>query len=450
VTDHFDEDRLSEELRASLARHAREAPRGDLLAERIIHETGRRDGRARLGWRTWTLPLIAAGAVAGIVAAVVGIENYHPSASAPPVAGRSPVPDVSPSVALSVSPGPEDSATAMTGQAHPELHDIRIMDLTFASENEGWALGSADCLHGPGRCSALFHTKGAQWWSMPNSTPFNVPDVSTGCSYRCVSHIRFANSQVGYVFGPSALLMTTDGGRHWTPQDGGALALESLDNNVIRVTASPPSGCPGPCNIGVETAQIGSTRWTPVPVDVSSAVDVVLARGGPYAYLLVTRNPAGGAGSATSTLYRSSDGGQSWQQSGEPCPQAGGEVDSYTITAAPDGTPTVLCANRTDQTRRWVAASANHGASFPAAGTAIPGAPTLIAQPSDTVLLAAGDGLARSTDGGRTWHAVQGVSGQVSWLGFESPTVGRAVSATGGTIWTTRNGGRTWTAFHFN
>jgi photosystem II stability/assembly factor-like uncharacterized protein len=52
--------------------------------------------------------------------------------------------------------------------------------------------------------------------------------------------------------------------------------------------------------------------------------------------------------------------------------------------------------------------------------------------------------MARSTDGGLTWQKVTDVTGRISWVGFESQQVGRALSADGTTIWTTRDGGATW------
>ena len=54
-----------------------------------------------------------------------------------------------------------------------------------------------------------------------------------------------------------------------------------------------------------------------------------------------------------------------------------------------------------------------------------------------------------TSDGGRTWHRVADVSGTLSFVGFESANVGRAVSDGGRTVWTTRDAGRTWTAVQF-
>jgi photosystem II stability/assembly factor-like uncharacterized protein len=327
------------------------------------------------------------------------------------------------------------------------LHGVTVLDLTFVSENEGWALASADCTSGAGRCSALFHVNGGKWGSLPNSTPFNVTGVTGGCGYPCVTNIRFANPQVGYAFGPEAFLMTLDGGHHWARQDGGAIALESLDGNVIRVTASSASGCPGPCNVAVETSSIGSTKWTRADLPSVSGTGISFSRGQPSnAYLLVTRSPAGGAADATSTLYRSTDDGASWQALGEPCPQTGDEVDSFAVSGSGTNRVSALCVSRQALQRIVVATSTDGGAHFVAQpGRIQPKSSGVLTGDPATVLVIAGEtGLLRSGDGGRTWQHVAGVTGSIGFVGFESSTVGRAVSTDGTTIWTTRDAGETW------
>jgi photosystem II stability/assembly factor-like uncharacterized protein len=65
------------------------------------------------------------------------------------------------------------------------------------------------------------------------------------------------------------------------------------------------------------------------------------------------------------------------------------------------------------------------------------------------VLVAGDTSIARSTDGGRTWDTVANVdAGHVMFLGFESASVGRAI-VDEQEIWTTRDGGRTWTPARF-
>jgi photosystem II stability/assembly factor-like uncharacterized protein len=448
MTDPFDADPVARELRASLERHAREAPRGDMLAERIVQQADRASiRRDRPGWKTWTLPLIAAAAVAGVVAAVIGIQGYSSVGKGSTVGAPLPQPTGSATqvpFTPHVGPGPAP-ATESSRKETDKLHAVKLLDLTFVSESEGWALGSAQCIQGAGRCTALFHTKGEHWWSLPNSTPFNVAGIREGCATRCVTNIRFANPKVGYVYGPSAFLMTTDGGKHWAEQPGGAVALESLDGNVIRVT-STGGGCPSWCNVAVETAPIGSTTWTPAAGIVGAQTfGVQLSRGGSDAYLLSFGHPAGGAPDGKSVLFRSSDDGRTWAPSGEPCPQTNGEVDSYAVAAAPEGRVAVLCANRQAPQQWFVATSTDDGAHFTAEPGGVPAltANLLTGDPS-TTLVTADNGMTRSTDGGKSWHHVASVTGGIEFVGFESDTVGRAVSADGNTIWTTRDAGKTW------
>lgn len=438
-------DPVADALRATLAAHARNAPRGERLADQIIHSVAR-PAPNRRGWRTWSLPVIAAAAVAGVVAAVVGIQSYRPEAAPRPPGG-------SPSTtAVVVAPTGRTTAlraapTTAAGRLAPtSLHGVRIVDLTFAGVNDGWALASADCLGASGRCTALLRTTDGRTWSSRAGAAFNVPGVR-GCADPCVTSIRFATDSVGYAFGAHSLFITTDGGRSWQRRAGGALFLETLDNNVIRITSSG-SGCPGPCDVRAETAAIGGATWTPArfpPGNEPASYGLGFARGGSDAYLLILGHSAGGAPDGRSTLYRSTDDGHNWVAAGEPCPQPGQEVDSSAIAAAPHGRVSVLCTTRQAPNRQFVATSTDHGATFAPGGTLPQPVEQVTGDPS-TVLLAAGPSLLRSTDGGRSWTRLIQPTGPVSFLGFESPTVGRAVTDGGRTIWTTSDGGRAWSA----
>lgn len=452
-------DPIERALRASLEQHAREAPPADLLAERIIHAADRNSAglrTSRRSWRTWGLPLIAAGAVGAVVAAVIGIEDVHTGPSHPQ-AGHSVSPPVHHTTAQPTgTPVPTPTATTVpstqttTEVPVRDLQQVQLLDLTFVSANDGWALASSDCIHGSGRCTALLHTTNGKDWQGVTPSPFNVPGVRQGCTNRCVEHLRFANSQVGYAFGPSAFLMTKDGGASWTLEKGGALAVETLDNNVIRVTSSSSSGCPGPCDVQVETSAIGATTWTPATLPGSRpGFGVQLSRGGSDAYLLFPINQAGGGPDVT-VLDRSGDDGGTWQRGTEPCPQVGGQVNAIDVAAAPDGRVSVLCAAR-DQSRYFIATSTDGGAHFAAQSGGIPqSAGGLLAGDPATVLGAGGaQQLAVSTNGGRSWATAPGVSGNVTFVGFESDTVGRVVTD-GNTIWTTRDAGVHWTPVTFD
>jgi photosystem II stability/assembly factor-like uncharacterized protein len=288
-------------------------------------------------------------------------------------------------------------------------------------------------------------TDGVHWQSMP------TPPIARGHAHL---GIRFATGQIGYAFDPSVLFMTTDGGRHWQRQPGGALALETLDNNVVRLV-SPHSGCPGPCNVQAQLAAVGSSSWSTVRSGGAAinAGSVQLARSGSDVYVLLRQNPAGGAPNATSTLIHFDDTGSSWTSRGEPCPQrAGGaavEVDTVAVAAATSGTVTALCQPREPGRADFVATSVDAGAHFAATPGTLPQYAELLAGDHRATLLAGGgSGVYRSSDGGTTWTPVAGV-GPVRFLGFESLQVARAVSTDGRTIWTTTDGGASWQRTHF-
>jgi photosystem II stability/assembly factor-like uncharacterized protein len=454
---------LETRLRDALRAQARHAPRPDDTVREVLLDLALRSSRRPSRWRTWAVPLVAAGAVATVATALVGVEHMRSSAhrQSPAAPSSAPVPTLtdsapSPSVAPTSPPSSATYGPSTVAQS-VGLRHFSVIDLTFVGPY-GWALGSADCTSGAGQggvCAAMARTTddGATWHSMVGP-PTNVP--LKACAEPCVQSVRFATTSVGYVFGHDALFMTTDGGRSWQRLAGGADALESLDGNVVRVSSSCIPGCP-PI---VQTSAIGSTTWVRRTLPAGApGFGVRLVRAGSDVYLLTMGHVAGGAQSATSVLFTSADDGATWSARGEPCPQgandgaSNGERDSVAVAAAGDGSAVALCTPRGGTDSSFVAVSTDHGATFH--GTAgdlgsIPGG--VVAAASARTLLVMGDVLYRSSDGGASWRRVQHDSiGPLtaSWFGFESPTQGRVVE--GGTIiWTTRDGGLTWSSVRFS
>jgi len=463
-------------LRTSLAEQARRAPSAELLAERIIDDARSSPSPSELpssvGWRVWTLPLLAAAAVAVIVAGLVAVGQFQDRAAPARPAGSNHAPATGPGLsskthaASTGSPTPQPSPSPSTAVSSIAPNSVgvtgfRVLDLSFVGANDGWALGTAQCLQGSGSCTALARTSdGRTWTSMPGAA-FNVAGVRA-CADPCVTQLRFANDQIGYAFGPTAMFLTTDGGGHWLREPGGADALETLDNNVIRVYEN----CPG-CGYHVEIAPLGATAWQHVALPGAPGPGnvVQLARTGHSAYLADYGNPAGGV-SAQAVLYVSSDDGASWTRRGEPCPQLAAsrsgsgsgfasEVDSTAMTSAPDGSVTVLCTVRGGQGSQFTStASASIQVFRPGNRRALGAARvSVLAAASATTLFVSSDDLYRSTDGGQSFarqHAnAQTGPGRLRWLGFESATAGRAVSADGRTVWTTQDAGTSWRAYDF-
>ena len=425
--DDFDADPVAQQLRASLGRHADEAPRGEFLAERIIAAADQagaasRPSRSPVRARRWVLPLIAAGAVAAAAAAAfVGIQALQPQ----PKHHH----QQQPAATGTVHPRPSVTATApVVGPPHTDLKGVRVLDVTFAFKR-AWAVGSATCVGDPTRrCTALLHSEdgGRTWPSVQTTNLFPVPGVSDGCGSGCVTNLRFVDDHTGYAFGPTALWMTRDGGVSWTQLPGGAEALESLNDDVIRVSRAA-SG-----RVQVRVSAIGARHWTKVPFS-DTADGVALNRGRAADYLLLTRH------AGPSTLYRSEDTGHSWTSLGEPC----GNGRTLSVAAGVKGGVSVLCKAPDDS--RFVATSTDFGAHF-TAGDPVPTSADLLAGDPSTVLLAGGAGLSRSTSGGRGWTEIPQVTGTLEFVGTESETQATAVSADGRTIWTTRDGGKHWRA----
>ena len=466
-------------LRASLAENARHAPDGDDLAERIIDAADHprhvsdphRIHPSR--WRGWTLPLVAAGSVAAVVAAIVGAAQLHHTTASP---GTTPTPGLTTGAAVTsppaTSPAPSEQSTTSSSSSAPTAQGpaggpvpnaFQVADLTFVSAHDGWALGTAECFKTPGeRCTALLRTDdgGQRWQSVPNP-PAHLR-INGDCADPCVAHIRFANKLIGYAHGPAALFMTTDGGQNWTTLDGGADALESLAGNVIRVTTEGGCSPPG-CTYRVLTAPNGSSQWhqADAPTAKLTGDGVVLGRTGNAAFLEILKHPAGGAESQQPTLLTSTDDGATWIDRGTPCPQdpgPSGEVDASLMATADDGSVTLLCTPRqADSTsQQFTVTSTNDGAKFvPGGRQALGSAPiSALGAASASVLLVSSDDTYRSDDGGRTWHRLGANAGSspgaVSWFGFESTTVGCAISSDGRTVWTTLDAGKTWSKHTFS
>lgn len=465
-------------LRETLIEHARHAPATDEVARRIVaaierppaHPTQPAPPR---GLRTWGLPLVAAAGVAVVVTAVVGLSALRPQADRAPAGTDTSTSTVTPSAEPYPTTQPSSpyrssiphrsqtsirtsrGATKVTPAVDTStLHGVRVLDLTFVGANEGWALASANCVYAPGTCTALLRTTdGTTWHSMPGAS-FNVAGVGS-CADPCVQHLRFADDRIGYAFGPDALFMTRDGGTSWARQPGGADALETLAGNVIRVV--DPHNCPPGCTYSVEVATVGSDAWRPIdlPGPQGGGDSVQLALTGHFAALQVYGNPAGGA-PALSVLFTSSNDGATWTRRGEPCPQpAGGrsaanEIDSSTLTAAVDGSITILCTTRGGTGPQFTTTSTDGGATFvPGNRIALYGARvSAFAAASAGTVLVSSDRTYRSTDGGHHFVVTADIVG-VQWLGFESNVLAHAISKDNRIVWTTHDAGRTWAAHHF-
>ncbi len=135
---------------------------------------------------------------------------------------------------------------------------------------------------------------------------------------------------MGYLFGPG-LYQTSDGGRTWRRLPSQLVeALEPSAGTVVRVTYDH-AGCPGPCARAGQETTAGSDAWhtllripaLPTAPDSSAIVARAIRQGISVIYVPVYGNLAAGVGTQHTVIFRSTDGGNSWQQLADPCGGAG-------------------------------------------------------------------------------------------------------------------------------
>jgi len=466
-----DERQLGQLLRDGMAAETRQLVAGPDFTERVIGRALTADGgqpdwpqQRPPGWQNWILPAVAAVLVGLLVGSVLlGTKLLHSSGSQGPASSSTisqPAPSSSPSgpssapATHSSAPSSHTSAPTHAGigpVGGPVPPGFTGYDLTWVSNDDGWALGTAPCGNPP--CTSILRTTdgGKSWVGIPAPRAFLAPTDTCNSGCDRISNLRFANRLVGYAFGPNAFYLTTDGGASWHQQAGGyAYGLEIVAGSVLRISAQA-AGCEPGCQFRVQRAAIGSDSWQDVPLPSGGrSARAQLAASGSTVVLVTRANTAGGAEDATSVLFTSLDGGTSWQKLGEPCPRAGGgELDTVQATVAPDRSISVLCQPR--QSGQAFTMTSTDGAHF-VAGTPPPGADGgLGAGSASDLVVVAQDRFYRSTDSGAHWTAVEPGPPGDTWIGFESATVGRVLGprSNGGPdgTWTTTDGGQSWT-FH--
>jgi hypothetical protein len=369
---------------------------------------------------------------------------------------------------------PPPTTTVSAGGPLPT--GFTVTDLTWVSDTQGWALGTAPCAQAP--CTSVVHTlDGGQTWAglpAPKAYLDRDPVVSgtppCSATVACVDGIRFANATTGYAFGISSLWLTTDGGHTWTersttPTD----ALEVDGDMVVRITHSSTESPPG-IPYQMQATTVGSTTWHALPAPALNGDGAELAVQGPNLYEAIVQNPAGGADDEHPLFARSTDSGAQWSSFADPCgvTPSGNEADATAISAAPGGVLAVGCTARTSGEAGFAVVSADAGAIFgPHKGNLL----SSVAPDEYVAQISAATGqrlavlvvdtasstgeITVSNDAGDDWTVTQtspsagGADGMGSlFLGFEDATTGRAVIMPN-TVLTTTDGGGHWAPFVF-
>ena len=408
-----------------------------------------------------TTPLLAATVIL-LSAACSSKATPHAASTAVPSSTTATVPPASTSLTSPASTAPTTAESA----GGPLPAGFTVADLTWVSDNEGWALGTAPCSRPP--CTSVAHTLdgGRTWAGLPAPIAFLEAQGSPTCSatLACVRGIRFADRNRGYVFGVNSLWLTTNGGHTWTRKGSdNTTSLEISAGTVTRLTSGTctPPGCP----YQVQATAVGTASWQNLAAPAMSGVGGVVAVEGTNRYAAVFQHTAGGAQDAHTRFVRSTDGGAHWTTFADPCgvTPSGNEADATTLSGAAGGSLAVGCTTRASGEAAFVVVSADKGATFgPHRGNLLP-AVSPDGDYVDHLAAATGQRLAVTVapfTGGTTSIAVSNDAG-IDWtvthsepsagavfLGFQDGQTGRAV-INPRTVLTTTDGGGHWTGFTF-
>lgn len=260
------------------------------------------------------------------------------------------------------------------------------------------------------------------------------------------STLQFISADKGYVFGPSGLLVTSDGGAHWSQ----VVTLPGTLQRAIPIAAGPKgenvwatfTKCTGPpgvtesCPVGVAISLDGGLRWRdvtdpPVTEAPSPEGGDVLARYSLDTAYVVSYGATGGG------LALTRDGGSTWRRLADPCSGRWAQVD---LAATPGDQLWLVCGAETaagatmqpkvayrsfDGGRTWrLMASSGFapGAPVPVGQLPLSGQVSQLATiTGERAWVGVGGlGVLVTLDSGRTWRLAQGFGTS----GSPSPAVG--------------------------
>jgi photosystem II stability/assembly factor-like uncharacterized protein len=316
-------------------------------------------------------------------------------------------------------PGKSAATGPRDGQAVPasELYS----DPVFVDATEGFALARLDVGGIATERLAASSDAGAHW--RISGAAFPVAGTFTT--------LLFTDASMGYVFGPAGLVVTRDGGAHWTqaPLTGEVERVIPAygDTWATLTTCGGAPGEPLSCPVGLWVSTDQGRTWsatpTAPPLEEGSGGGAVLARiDSEEAYLLTWGAPDSG-------LVVTSDGGRSWRRVADPCD---GDWSVEDMAALENGFIWLICGAQTtglgqpksvyrslDGGSAWqLVASTGFapGSLLPTGKIPLAGDVSQLAtvSPSQAWVGLGGVGLIETLDGGRTWSVVPGVDASPS------------------------------------
>jgi hypothetical protein len=409
------DDRLSADLQEYYRRMAQQ-PAPDVTG-RVMMAAGSAATRLRL-FVAIGGGVVAAGAVAAVVA--VALLNHHPITV--PAPAHTPTPSASP-VAVAPTPTPLPTQQPVVG---PAVHGFVPTDVTAVSASQWWVLGYNGPSCSSASCTRILHTTdaGATFTSVP---PPDAPAPSGQLAVR----LRFADPADGWVVDAAGTVWGThDGGAHWT-EEADAASVTDLEatGGVVYAIACTGSVC------RLESSPTAGASWSTLPGSPTGGYLRSLVVNGGHIWAI-------DGGAASTSLQASSDGGLSF--SALPvCPGDLGISNIYAVDA------TVMWATCATGTQAGVLVSTDGGRHFANLGDpGISNSSSIAGVSATTPVVASGQQLERSTDGGHTFATVASGAGQWSIVGFTTSTNGFAFDGSSG-LWRTNDAAAHWYQVQF-
>ena len=328
-----------------------------------------------------------------------------------------------------------------------------FLPYSFTSVGGGidYLLGNAPCSTPP--CTSIVGTTdgGRTWVGLPAPVAPLTPWQSPGAPGSTVRDLRFASPRDGWAYG-GALYSTHDGSHTWRRVDPGGIVLDlATDGTTTYAVVATCSAQGYSCtNARLRSTPATGDHWQDVP-GVAGGTGGVISLTGRSGILLLD-GPAGNA------VYVRS--GSSWQPVGAPstCTTA---ISGMTASAAGSRLFALCGQGAAGSVTLDVDVSDDGGRGWqpqPGPGVQLPNGHITVAAATPLVLLVAAGtpdrpgALVRSTDAGATWRnaAVPALSNGWRYVGATSATGLVALpERPDGSIWTSTDGGATWTSYRF-
>jgi hypothetical protein len=384
-----------------------------------------------------------------------------PATTAPVVAPTT----VAPAVGATTPLVPATSQSPTTVPASREVPaGFAPQSVTFVSAEEGWVAGAVPC--SSGSCLALARTSDAgQSWQSAVAPPVKV---TTGVYPGGDVVVRFANADDGWIYSrqPVALWSTHDGGATWhqagVPGLTAGATIMGMEAGAGRVQVAiiPASGT----TIHLATSPVASDSWAVIDTGVAVGAGPV-----PAAQLVLQKSQGWLLENDRTVIggVRLNSAG-AWTAWTPPCRTANGTAalaastptDLVAICQEGQWGPARNLPSGAQVPSIWLFRSSDGGASFQTVGpirgtTGMAG----VASPApSTVVFGGGEAqsadLLATFDAGHTWLAVYQNPQVQTWsfVGFTTLSQGVAIGsgANGPAVMAmTRDGGHTWTAVSF-